>query len=132
MSTAHIIYKDNLRTEITHNQSGDTIITDAPVDNEGQGAAFSPTDLAAASLAACMITIMGIAAKKREIDMTGTTADVTKIMASDPRRISEIRVDITFPEHLSDKERTILQRASKHCPVGNSLSIDLQEKVNYS
>ncbi len=132
MSTAKVVYKGGLRTEATHLQTGETIITDAPLDNEGQGAAFSPTDLAATSLATCIITIMGIAARKRDIDMTGTTADVTKVMATNPRRISEIRINITLPDQLSDKERTILQRAAKHCPVGYSLSADLKEIVNYS
>lgn len=132
MKTLTVNYLGELRTEATHLQSGEKIITDAPVDNEGKGSAFSPTDLCATSLATCIITIMGIAAKKRKIDMTGTSADVTKFMAADPRRISEIKIDIRFPEHVSEKDRTILQRVADHCPVGNSLSTELIETVNYS
>ena len=86
--TSSVTYIGDLRTEATHIRSGEKIITDAPVDNEGKGAAFSPTDLAATSLATCMLTIMGIAARNRDIDMKGTMANVTKSMAADPRRIS--------------------------------------------
>ena len=130
--TSSVTYIGDLRTEATHIRSGDKIITDAPVDNEGKGAAFSPTDLAATSLATCMLTIMGIAARNRDIDMKGTMANVTKSMAADHRRISEIQINIAFPEHLSAKERTILKRSAAHCPVGNSLSADLIEAVNFS
>ena len=130
--TSSVTYIGDLRTEATHVRSGEKIITDAPVDNEGKGATFSPTDLAATSLATCMLTIMGIAAKKRNIDMTGTTADVTKVMSANPRRISEIMIDIQFPENVAEKDRTILKRVAEHCPVGNSLSTDLIETVNFS
>lgn len=132
MSTSTVTYLGDLRTEATHLQSGEKIITDAPVDNEGKGEAFSPTDLCATSLATCIMTIMGIAARNRNIDIIGTTAEVTKIMGADPRRINEIRIDIHFPDHISEKDRTILQRVADHCPVGNSLSADLIETVNYS
>ena len=130
--TSSVTYIGDLRKEATHTRSGEKIITDAPVDNEGKGAAFSPTDLAATSLATCMLTIMGIAARNRDIDMKGTMANVTKSMAADPRRISEIQINITFPEHLSAKERTILKHSAAHCPVGNRLSADLIEAVNFS
>ena len=130
--TSHVLYLGDLRTEATHLQSGQKIITDAPVDNEGRGDAFSPTDLAATSLASCMITIMGIAAKKRNIDMIGTSADIVKVMSPDPRRISEIQINIKFPDHLNDKERTILQRAGETCPVSYSLSSNLKQVVTYS
>ena len=129
---ATVEYLGGLRTEAVHLESGDRIHTDAPVDNEGKGEAFSPTDLCATSLATCIMTIMGIAARNRNIDITGTTAEVTKIMGADPRRINEIRIDIHFPDHISEKDRTILQRVADHCPVGNSLSADLIETVNYS
>ncbi len=131
MNTSTVTYLGDLRTEATHVQSGEKIITDAPLDNEGKGEAFSPTDLCATSLANCMMTIMGIAARKRTIDMTGTMAEVKKIMGTDPRRISEIKIDFHFPDHLSSKEKTILQRIAEHCPVGNSLSADLVEIVNF-
>lgn len=131
MSTAYVEYKGNLITEATHVESGTKILTDAPVDNEGQGSAFSPTDLVSTSLAICMLTTMGIVAKKRNINMDGTKAEVTKIMASEPRRIGEIQVNITFPQPLSEEERSILRRVGEHCPVGNSLSADLKEVINY-
>ena len=130
--TSNVVYLGDVRTAATHLQSGEKIITDAPVDNEGKGEAFSPTDLCATSLTSCIITIMGIAAKKRNIDMTGTTADVTKVMSANPRRISEIRIDIQFPEHVAEKDRAILKRVAEHCPVGNSLSANLIETVNFS
>ena len=130
--TSNVVYLGDLRTVATHLQSGEKIITDAPVDNKGKGEAFSPTDLCATSLTSCIITIMGIAAKKRNIDMTGTTADVTKVMSANPRRISEIRIDIQFPEHVAEKDRAILKHVAEHCPVGNSLSADLIETVNFS
>jgi uncharacterized OsmC-like protein len=79
-----------------------------------------------------MITIMGIAAKKRNIDMIGTSADIVKVMSPDPRRISEIQINIKFPDHLNDKERTILQRAGETCPVSYSLSSNLKQIVTYS
>ncbi|MDP7608726.1 MAG: OsmC family protein, partial [Candidatus Marinimicrobia bacterium] len=89
-------YKGDLRTEAVHLDSGKQIHTDAPKDNEGKGEAFSPTDLVATSLASCMITVMGIKAKQLGINMVGTTADVVKEMAADPRRISAIRINIHF------------------------------------
>ena len=131
MATSKVIYTGNLRTQNEHLKSGSIYITDAPLDNQGKGEAFSPTDLCATSLANCMMTIMGIAARKRTIDMTGTMAEVKKIMGTDPRRISEIKIDFHFPDHLSSKEKTILQRIAEHCPVGNSLSADLVEIVNF-
>jgi len=130
--TSKVIYLGDLRTEATHIQSGQKIITDAPVDNEGKGEAFSPTDLAATSLASCMITIMSIAAKKRNINMTGTSANIVKVMSPDPRRISEIQINIKFPDHLNDKEQTILQRAGETCPVSYSLSSGLKQTTIYS
>ncbi len=97
MKTSEVLYTGDLRTQTTHVRSGQTFITDAPVDNQGKGEAFSPTDLAATSLACCMITTMGIAAKTHGINMIGTRAEVLKIMASDPRRIASIEVDIYMP-----------------------------------
>ena len=94
MSRSNIVYKDNLRTEAVHLSSGETIITDAPVDNNGKGEAFSPTDLVATALGSCMITIMGIAAQKHNIDISGTSASVKKIMGSNPRKIDGIPMEI--------------------------------------
>jgi len=128
MKTAEVLYTGDLRTQTTHVRSGQTFITDAPVDNQGKGEAFSPTDLAATSLACCMITTMGIAAKTHGINMIGTRAEVLKIMASDPRRIASIEVDIYMPDlAFSNKEKVILEKAANACPVNRSLHPDLKE-----
>ena len=107
MTTSKVTYQDDLRTTAIHLQSNNEIITDAPVDNQGKGEAFSPTDLLATCLASCMLTIIGIKARDMDIDIAGTTADVTKVMAADPRRVSEIHVAITFNRQLDDKMQKI-------------------------
>lgn len=126
--TASILYLGDLRTQATHLQSGETIITDAPVDNQGKGAAFSPTDLCATSLASCMLTIMGIHARDHQIDMTGTRATINKIMVADPdRRIGKIEIAIIFPDNQWTKEeQDILTHAATSCPVCRSLSPALE------
>jgi len=125
-------YKGDLRTEAVHLDSGEKIHTDAPKDNEGKGETFSPTDLVATSLASCMITVMGIKAKQHGINMVGTTADVVKEMAADPRRISAIRINIHFLNNYSDKQRIILERTANTCPVGNSLSDELTVEIHFN
>ena len=102
MSRANIVYQNNLRTETEHIASGEKIITDAPVDNNGKGEAFSPTDLVATSLGSCIITIMAISANKYDIDVSGTNASVKKIMGSDPRRISKIAIDINMNKNIEE------------------------------
>ncbi|RYD50956.1 MAG: OsmC family peroxiredoxin [Sphingobacteriales bacterium] len=131
--TSTVVYKGDLRTEATHLQSGATIFTDAPIDNEGKGEAFSPTDLVATALASCMATIMGIAARTHEIALEGTRFEVTKVMAADPRRIAEIGVDIYFPETLSldAKQRMILEKAAMGCPVLHSLHPDCRKTITF-
>lgn len=128
--TSKILYLGQLRTECTHIKSGNSFITDAPTDNEGKGEAFSPTDLCATSLASCILTIMGIAARNHNIDMTGAEATLLKTMASDPRRISQLDIDVKMPQtkEYSEKERTILRKAAEHCPIHMSLHPDL--KIN--
>ena len=126
-----VVYKGDLRTESTHLQSGKTIITDAPVDNQGKGKAFSPTDLVATALASCMLTIMGIVAKRDGIMIEGTTAEVEKIMVSNPRRIGEIKLKINFPHPILDKDQVKLKRAAQTCPVSGSLHNDLNEIVEF-
>ena len=125
-------YKGDLRTEAVHLDSGERIHTDAPKDNEGKGETFSPTDLVATSLASCMITVMGIKAKQHGINMVGTTADVVKEMAADPRRISAIRINIHFLNNYSDKERILLERTANTCPVMNSLSDELAVEIHFN
>ena len=131
MSKANIVYQNNLRTETEHIASGKKIITDAPVDNNGKGEAFSPTDLVATALGSCMITIMAISANKYDIDVTGTNASVKKIMGSDPRRISEISIDINMNKNIEEKDRKRLERAALACPVHKSLHPDLEKKIRF-
>jgi putative redox protein len=131
--TSEIIYTGGLRTEAKHLQSGSKIITDAPTDNHGKGEAFSPTDLTATSLATCMLTTMGIAANTHNINMDGTKASVQKIMAANPRRISEIKVVMDFPKNdYSDKEKTILKNTALTCPVAVSLHPDIKQDVTFN
>src|SRR5699024_2909196 len=110
-------YQGQLRTSAVHSQSNNEIITDAPVDNHGKGEAFSPTDLLATSLASCMMTIIVIKAADMGIDIIGTTAEVTKVMATEPRRVSEIQVVMTFPKVLDDKTQKIFYNTALTCPV---------------
>ncbi len=120
--TSKVTYNGKLRTTATHLKSGNTIITDAPTDNHGKGETFSPTDLVATALASCMLTVMGIKADSLGVDTDGASAEITKVMASDPRRIAEIKVRIKMPAALSDKHRKILEHTARTCPVTNSLS----------
>ena len=132
--TSTIVYDGNLRTIATHLQSGTVIQTDAPVDNQGRGEAFSPTDLVATALGTCMLTIMGIKAGDMNINLTDTRIDVEKIMKSDPRRIGGINLTFSFPQHmeLNDKERTILERAAHTCPVMYSIHPDIIVNVMFN
>ena len=126
-----IEYKGELRTEAEHLRSGKTIITDAPIDNQGKGEAFSPTDLVATALASCMMTIMGIVAERDGIKLEGTIAEVEKIMAKNPRRIGEIKIKIKFSQKLNRDEREKLERAAKTCPVSGSLNENLKETFEF-
>ena len=131
MATSIVYYSSELRTESTHLQSGETYITDAPIDNEGKGEAFSPTDIIATGLANCMLTIMGIVAKRKSLDIEGTKAEVTKIMGTDPRRISEIKIDFFFPKSYDKNSKQLLQTAAINCPVAKSLANDLTQTINF-
>jgi len=129
--TSKVTYKNNLRTAAVHLQSGNEIITDAPVDNRGKGEAFSPTDLLATALGSCILTIMGIKAADKDLDMTGATADVNKIMASNPRRIAKLEITIKMPDNgYTNKDKTLLEAAAHGCPVGKSLHPDLEEVIS--
>ncbi len=129
MTTSKVIYQGDLRTSAIHLQSNNEIITDAPTDNQGKGEAFSPTDLLATSLASCMLTIIGIKACDMEIDVAGTTTEVTKIMAAEPRRVSEIHVEITFNQELDDKTQKIFYNTALTCPVAKSIHPDIIQRV---
>ena len=124
-------YIGDLRTEAVHLKSGKTIITDAPIDNQGKGEAFSPTDLVATALGSCMITIMGIVAEREGIILNGTTAEVEKVMATSPRRIGEVKIKIKFIQKLNRDQKDKLERAAKSCPVSGSLSENLKETVEF-
>src|ERR1700733_1516286 len=131
--TATIIYKGELRTHATHNQSGTIIETDAPTDNRGKGERFSPTDLLCVSLGTCVITTMGIKATDMGIDLSGATLQVQKHMLADPRRVGNIEISITFPAtlKLDEKDKVILQRVGDNCPVQKSIHPDIDTKVVY-
>ncbi|GAB4137495.1 MAG: OsmC family protein [Bacteroidia bacterium] len=132
MKISTIEYKGNLRTSSEHLRSGDIVITDAPPDNNGKGEAFSPTDLLSTSLGCCMLTIMGIVAERHQIDITGTKIDITKIMGTDPRRVTEIGVDMKIPgKNLSDKDKQLLMNAALTCPVAKSLHPDIRQNVTF-
>src|SRR5690554_4458754 len=132
MATAQIYYKGNLRTEITHNNSGSVIQTDAPLDNHGKGQLFSPTDLTASSLAACMITLMGISANSHGFVLGAVHADINKIMASNPRRIDKIQINLRFPDSKYDnKQKSFLKTAALNCPVAKSIHPDIVQDITF-
>ena len=132
--TATVVYKGHLRCQCTHIQSGTIIETDAPTDNKGKGERFSPTDSVCVALATCIVTTMGIKANDMNIDLTGTTINVTKHMIADPRRIAKIDVQLNFMASLglNEKDKTILQRVGNNCPVAKSLHPDLVVNVEYN
>lgn len=131
--TSKIVYKGNLRTEMIHNQSGSSVETDAPIDNQGNGQRFSPTDLVASALGSCMLTIMGIASNTHEIQIEGTEVEVNKVMQSSPRRIGEISIKMTIKgqDQYTEKQKTILEHAAITCPVYLSLSEDVKKIVEF-
>ncbi len=129
--TASVIYQGDLRCECTHLQSGTIIQTDAPTDNRGKGERFSPTDTICVGLATCMITTMGIRAQDMELELTGTTLDVTKHMLSDPRRIGKIEVTVHLPAAVPEKDRLVLEKIGDNCPVMKSLHPDLEVVTKY-
>jgi len=132
MLISKVSYLGDLRTSATHLGSGATIITDAPLDNQGKGEAFSPTDLVATATASCMLTLMGIAARTHGLNIDGTTVEVTKVMASNPRRIAEIHCKLVIPARtLTAKDKQILEIAGKTCPVIQSLSTEIIKVLTF-
>lgn len=129
--TASIVYKGDLRCESVHIQSNSQIETDAPTDNRGKGERFSPTDLLCVSLATCMLTTMGIKANDMGANIDNAKANVTKHMASDPRRVVKIEVAVSLPANGSDKEKTILERTGNNCPVVKSLHPEVELAISY-
>ena len=131
--TAEVVYKGDLRTEAVHLRSGNHTFTDAPVDNRGKGETFSPTDMVAVAHASCILTIMGIKALDKGIDMEGAKISTKKVMGANPRRIVTLDVHIQMPNKpYSDQEKKILEKAAYLCPVKNSLNDDLEEIIKFS
>lgn len=130
--TSKVTYLGNLRTSSIHIQSGTEIIADAPLDNNGKGEAFSPTDTVANGLATCMMTIMGIKARDLQIDLEGTTAEVVKIMNAEPRRIGAIEIVFQMQGTSDQKSKTILERAAMTCPVSLSLHPDVEKRITFN
>lgn len=130
--TSKVTYLGDLRTKSIHVQSGSEIISDAPLDNNGKGEAFSPTDTVANALASCMMTIMGIKARDLEVDFVGSTAEVTKIMNAEPRRIGAIEIVFEMQGVADEKSKTILERAAMTCPVFLSLSSEIEKNVTFN
>ncbi len=133
MTTVKTLYLGELRTENEHLQSGNKVITDAPTDNQGKGEYFSPTDMLATALGSCILTIMGIKARDNNIDIEGTEVNVTKIMASDPRRVAEVIVDFTFPQKgYTEKEKQLVESVAGTSPVPLSLHPDLKQTIKFN
>jgi uncharacterized OsmC-like protein len=132
MNTSNVTYKGGLRTVSVHLRSGNEIITDAPVDNNGKGEAFSPTDTVATALASCMLTIMGVKANTNNINIEGAFAEVTKTMGVNPRRITKIDVVFKLPFDFDEKTKTILEKAALTCPVYYSLHSDIEKNVIFN
>ncbi len=131
MATA--VYEGHLRCRLTHLASGQQVITDAPIDNHGKGEAFSPTDLVSAALSSCMMTIMGIVANREGIALEGLTAEVVKIMAANPRKISEIQIVFSHPALVaSDVQKQKLKQAALTCPVALSLHDSVTQTVVFN
>jgi len=132
--TSTVVYEDNLRTVCTHLRSGVSIETDAPTDNHGKGERFSPTDLVATALGSCMLTIMGMKSRDIDLDLNGVKIEIEKIMASEPRRISGINLTFHFPDDFTadEKQRTILERAAKTCPVIYSINPEIKVDILFN
>jgi uncharacterized OsmC-like protein len=130
--TMTVTYQGNLRNWAEHIKSGNTLITDAPIDNHGKGEAFSPTDLLCTSLATCMITIMGITAESKGIQLSKVSASIEKVMYSDPRRVGEIHIVLQLSDaDYSEREKSILENAAMTCPVAKSLNPEIKQEVRF-
>jgi uncharacterized OsmC-like protein len=129
--TSKVTYLGNLRTSSIHLQSGSEIISDAPLDNNGKGEAFSPTDTVANALASCMMTVMGIKADSLDVNLSGAVAEVTKVMNADPRRIGIIEVVFKMPANVDQKNKTILEKTAMTCPVFLSLHPEVEKNISF-
>jgi uncharacterized OsmC-like protein len=129
--TCTVEYLGDLRTTAIHLASKKNILSDAPIDNQGKGETFSPTDLLATALGSCLLTIMGIKARDMEVEIKGTTAQVSKVMGSSPRRILEINSTVTMANSFDQKTQKILEKAALSCPVANSLHPELKQNIHF-
>ena len=132
MVTIDIVYEGALRCRATHEPSATQLFTDPPVDNQGQGESFSPTDLCATALGTCMLSIMGIVAKKNDWDLVGTSVQVRKHMQADPRRISKLEVAIRVPKDFGESVRQALEQAARSCPVAHSIHPDIEVPLTFA
>jgi uncharacterized OsmC-like protein len=133
--TSTVVYNGDLRTTCTHIRSGNYFETDAPVDNNGKGERFSPTDLMATSLGTCMITVMGIRARKMGFDLDGVEIEVEKIMKAEPRRVSGINLFFHFPDKLKNVDETtkaILKNIGETCPVMQSINPNIEVNIDWA
>ena len=125
-------YEGDLHCSATHGPSGNTLVTDAPLDNNGLGQAFSPTDLLATALGSCMATVIGILARRREIAVEGMTVTVRKFMSEDlPRRVKRLELDLTIPLPAEHPDRKLLESAARGCPVHHSIHPDIEVVMNW-
>jgi len=132
MATSTVTYEGELRCALTHDATGTTVATDAPVDNRGRGECFSPTDLVASATAACMLTIMGIRAADRGWDLGAARATVNKHMVADPRRrIGRLEIAIAVPTDLDAEARAVLEEAARTCPVKESLHAGIELDLSF-
>ena len=131
MTTMTGRYLGGKRMALTHEGSGVTIQTAAPLDNNGDGSSFSPTDLVASALGACMCTVMGIYADRHQIDLAGSYFIAKKIMADSPRRIQAIPLELHLPRILTQEQRTVLERVARTCPVHQSLRADIEAEPTF-
>lgn len=133
MAHFEVVYQGDLRCQARHIRSGTLIETDAPVDNHGKGERFSPTDLVATALGVCMMTVMGIAAREKQIVLDNTRIEIEKFMGTAPRRIVKITVHIYFPEELvlSDADRSYFEHVALNCPVAKSIHPDIEQDIHF-
>lgn len=132
MTTLSAVYQGGLRTQATHTRSANSLITDAPPDNNGKGEAFSPTDLVCTALCTCMITTMGIWAERENIDLTGMKADVVKVMSSNPRKIAEIKVTLSQQNLIAtENQKEKLKSIAHTCPVALSLHESVIQTISF-
>jgi putative redox protein len=132
--TSKVVYEGELRTRCTHLRSGSDFETDAPVDNNGKGERFSPTDLMATSLGTCMITVMGIKARAMGFDLNDMEVDVEKIMKAEPRRVGGINISFKVPDHLlqaDEKTKQIMKHTAETCPVQQSIHPDIEVNIDW-